>query len=53
MQNLRQVLLGTDHQALKRAISQLNDATVAFAQARMDQSVAQALSGRKLSELEN
>ena len=53
MAALRETLQGTDNQALKRAISQLNEATVTFAQARMDQSVAHALSGRKLSELEN
>lgn len=50
---LRETLQSTDHLALKRAISQLNEATVAFAQARMDSNVAHALAGRKLSELEN
>ncbi|HEU0187877.1 MAG TPA: Fe-S protein assembly chaperone HscA, partial [Gallionellaceae bacterium] len=53
MAALRETLQATDQQALKRAISQLNEATVTFAQARMDKSVAHALSGRKLSELES
>jgi molecular chaperone HscA len=53
MAALRTTLQSTDHLALKRAISQLNDATVAFAQARMDSNVAHALAGRKLSELES
>ncbi|HEY6093570.1 MAG TPA: Fe-S protein assembly chaperone HscA [Gallionellaceae bacterium] len=53
MAALRDTLQTTDQQALKRAISQLNEATVTFAQARMDKSVAHALSGRKLSELES
>ena len=53
MAALRATLQTTDHLALKRAVSNLNEATVAFAQARMDNNVAHALSGRKLSELES
>ncbi len=53
MAALRDILQTTDHLALKRATTSLNDATVAFAQARMDSNVAHALSGRKLSELES
>ncbi len=53
MAALRETLQATDHLALKRAIANLNEATVAFAQARMDSNVAHALSGRKLSELES
>jgi molecular chaperone HscA len=52
MDGLRAVMQTTDHLAIKRAISQLNDATVAFAQARMDKSVARALGGRKIADLE-
>lgn len=52
MQALNAVLQSTDHLAIKRAIGALNDATVAFAQKRMDKSVARALGGRKLSDLE-
>ncbi|MGC2458988.1 MAG: Fe-S protein assembly chaperone HscA [Gallionellaceae bacterium] len=52
MDRLREVMQTTDHFAIKHAIKQLNDATVAFAQARMDKSVAQALGGKKLSDLE-
>ena len=51
MDELRAVLTASDHAALKRAIVKLNDATVPFAQARMDKSVAHALSGRKLTEI--
>lgn len=42
----------TDTQVLKRAITALNDATVRFAQARMDKSVSHALSGKNISDLE-
>ena len=52
MDELRTVLQTDDHHAIKRAITQLNDATVAFAQARMDKSVSRALGGRKLTDLE-
>ena len=52
MDGLRALLQTADHLAIKRAITQLNDATMAFAQARMDQSVSRALGGRKLTDLE-
>ncbi|HEX5337500.1 MAG TPA: Fe-S protein assembly chaperone HscA [Gallionella sp.] len=52
MDALRGALQLTDHLALKRAIGALNDATVGFAQARMDKSVAHALAGKKISDLE-
>ncbi|MBI5659225.1 MAG: Fe-S protein assembly chaperone HscA [Nitrosomonadales bacterium] len=52
MDGLRAMLQTADHPAIKRAITQLNDATVAFAQARMDKSVSRALGGRKLTDLE-
>ena len=52
MDELRAVLQTADHLAIKRAISGLNDATQAFAQARMDKSVSHALGGRKLTDLE-
>lgn len=51
MDELRAVLQTADAAAIKRATVQLNDVTVPFAQARMDKSVAHALSGRKLVEL--
>ncbi len=41
-----------DHLVLKRAVNALNEATVSFAQARMDKSVAGALAGKNISELE-
>ncbi|GAB1231746.1 Fe-S protein assembly chaperone HscA [Ferrigenium sp. UT4] len=53
MENLRAVLDGGDHNALKRGIEALNQITVSFAQKRMDQSVSRALKGHKMSELEN
>lgn len=37
---------------IKRAITALNDATVSFAQARMDKSVTRALAGKNISDLE-
>ncbi|OGS98138.1 MAG: Fe-S protein assembly chaperone HscA [Gallionellales bacterium RIFCSPLOWO2_12_FULL_59_22] len=52
MNALRNTLQLTDHPAIKRAITALNDATVGFAQARMDKSVARALAGRNISDLE-
>ncbi len=52
MDGLRSVLQGNDHLAIKRSVEALNQVTVAFAQARMDQSVSHALKGHNLSELE-
>lgn len=52
MDGLREMLQTTDHIAIKRAITQLNEATVPFAQARMDKSVSRVLGGRKLTDLE-
>jgi molecular chaperone HscA len=49
---LRATLQNTDHLVIKRAVGQLNDATVAFAQARMDKSVSHALTGHKISDLD-
>jgi molecular chaperone HscA len=51
--NLKLLLEGRDHRAIKGAIEQLNRATESFAARRMDRSVAQALTGHKLSELES
>jgi molecular chaperone HscA len=53
MDALHNVLNGNDHLAIKRAVEALNQATVSFAQARMDQSVSHALKGHNMSELEN
>jgi len=53
MDDLRSVVEGSDHSAIKRGIEALNQATVSFAQQRMDRSVAHALKGHKMSELEN
>ena len=52
MDGLRAILQTSGHLAIKRAITQLNEATMAFAQARMDKSVSRALGGRKLTDLE-
>ncbi|MFA6970539.1 MAG: Fe-S protein assembly chaperone HscA [Gallionella sp.] len=38
---------------IKRAITALNDATVSFAQARMDKSVTRALAGKNISDLDS
>jgi molecular chaperone HscA len=53
MDALSAVLPGSDHQAIKRAVEALNLATTEFAQRRMDQSVKNALTGHKLSDLES
>ncbi len=53
MNDLSSIVDGGDHGAIKHSIEALNQATVNFAQKRMDQSVASALKGHKLSELEN
>ena len=52
MEALRGVVNGSDNSAIKRAVEALNQATVIFAQARMDRSVSTALKGHNLSELE-
>jgi molecular chaperone HscA len=52
MAMLRDTLQHADHLSLKRAIGALNDATVSFAQARMDRNMAHALAGKNISELE-
>src|SRR5574340_456339 len=49
---LRDTLQLADHLAIKRATTALNDATVGFAQKRMDKSVAHVLAGKNISELE-
>ncbi|MDP2695562.1 MAG: Fe-S protein assembly chaperone HscA [Gallionella sp.] len=48
---LRDTLQLADHLAIKRAATALNDATVSFAQARMDKSVAHVLTGKNIAEL--
>jgi molecular chaperone HscA len=49
---LRDTLHLTDHLAIKRTVTALNDATVGFAQKRMDKSVAHVLAGKNISDLE-
>jgi len=49
---LQDTLQHDDAVAVKRAVSALNEATVGLAQARMDKSVARALAGKNISELE-
>ena len=50
--DLTQQLRGLDHRAIKQAIEKLNRATEPFAARRMDKSVAKALTGHKLSEIQ-
>jgi len=52
MTALKVTLPLADHLAIKRAVTTLNDATVSFAQARMDKSVKRVLSGMNISDLE-
>jgi molecular chaperone HscA len=53
MEGVRFLLEGQDQTAIKRAVEALNQSTLGFAQARMDKSVASALKGHKMSDLEN
>ena len=48
---LRNTLQQADHLAIKRAATALNDATVGFAQARMNKGVALVLTGKNIAEL--
>jgi molecular chaperone HscA len=48
---LKTIMEGQDHQAIKRSIEALNLATTEFAQRRMDMNVRRALAGHKLEEI--
>ena len=52
LQALQDALRAADQPIIKRAISALNEATVSFAQSRMDKSVKRALAGMNISDLE-
>jgi molecular chaperone HscA len=52
MDNLNALMQQSDHQAIKRGVEALNQATTEFAQRRMDASVKRALAGHNISELE-
>ncbi|MCX7192499.1 MAG: Fe-S protein assembly chaperone HscA [Proteobacteria bacterium] len=52
MASLKGALQSAGQPVIKRAITALNDATVSFAQARMDKSVMRALAGMNISDLE-
>lgn len=49
--NVRQAAQGQDHDAIKAAVESLANGTEEFAARRMDRSVRQALSGKKLDEI--
>ena len=52
MEMLRNVMQeSADHNLIKQAITQLNELTIPFAQARMDKNVSRALGGKKLIDL--
>ncbi|MDX8399048.1 MAG: Fe-S protein assembly chaperone HscA [Gallionellaceae bacterium] len=53
MDVVRDTLQNNDQLAIKRAVAKLNEATLPFAQARMDKSVSHALTGHNISELDN
>lgn len=53
MEGVRFLLEGEDQTPIKRAVEALNQATLPFAQARMDKSVSGALKGHKMSDLES
>jgi molecular chaperone HscA len=48
---LQQLIPGTDHRAIKKAVEALNRATDEFAARRMDQGIKRALAGRKIGSL--
>ncbi|MEI7456769.1 MAG: Hsp70 family protein, partial [Nitrosomonadales bacterium] len=52
MARLRDALQGGGQPLIKRAMTALNEATVSFAQARMDKSVTRALAGKNISDLD-
>jgi molecular chaperone HscA len=51
MQRLREAVPGDDHHAIEAATKALAEGTEAFAAERMNRSIREALSGRKLDEL--
>ena len=51
MNQLRQVMAGTDHHAIKQLIEELNNASGEFATRRMDLSVSKALTGHSIEEI--
>jgi len=51
IENLRRLVQGSDHNAIKAAVQALAAGTEDFAARRMDRSVRQALSGKKLDEI--
>ncbi|PPE67035.1 Fe-S protein assembly chaperone HscA [Caldimonas caldifontis] len=51
MQHLREAAAGDDHHAIEAATKALAEGTEAFAAERMNRSIREALSGRKLEEL--
>ena len=48
---LRTLVAGHDHRAIKAAIERMNRGTEAFAARRMDRSVRQALTGRNIASV--
>jgi len=53
MQELAELMKGTDGYAIEQQTKRLSQVTDAFAARRMDQSVKAALAGRNLNELED
>ena len=51
MAQLQSISMRDDHRAIKEAIAALSDATGDFAERRMDRSVADALRGRKIEDV--
>ena len=51
MKALEELLPGTDHRAIRKAIEALNRATEEFAERRMDEGIKRALAGRKIGSL--
>ena len=53
MTQLQELMQGTDHRAIKKAIEQLNQDSMEYAGRRMNQSIQKAMAGHKLDEFES
>ena len=51
VEDLKKVIQGKDHRAIKKGIDTLNKATEDFAARRMDAGIRKALAGRKIGSL--
>ena len=52
LKRLAELKVGTDADAIEKAITDLNEASTEFASRRMDQSIQTALSGKSVDDIE-